>query len=115
MKTLILLLPILIFSFNGMAQTDREQEKRLGTEVTVQPKVKVFPNPATSVVNILGLSNTNRAEITVSDVYGNIVLQHRWAVRNHAVNIPISDLHPGIYIIAIRSEEQQVQTKFYKQ
>jgi len=84
-----------------------------GTETIL--KVKVFPNPATNVVNILGLQNSSRADISVSDTYGNAVLQHRWEIKNNALNIPIASLDPGIYIVTIRSEEQQVQTKFYKQ
>ena len=35
-------------------------------------KVKVFPNPATNVVNVLGLQNCNKAEFTISDLYGNV-------------------------------------------
>lgn len=78
-------------------------------------KVKVFPNPATNVVNILGLKNTSKADITVLDIYGNIVLAHQWPVRRNALNIPIAQLEPGAYIVRIQSDENQVQTKFYKQ
>lgn len=78
-------------------------------------KVKVFPNPATNVVNVLGLKNTSKADISVMDIYGNTVLAYQWAIRRNALNIPISTLEPGAYIIHIRSEEQQVRTKFYKQ
>ena len=78
-------------------------------------KVKVFPNPATNVVNVLGLLNTAKARISISDLHGNIFLEHYWEIRNHAVNIPISDLNPGIYMIGIQSKEQTVRTKFYKQ
>lgn len=96
------------FSFAANAQDDV-------IEITIAKKVKVFPNPATNVVNILGLKNSSRAEISISDTYGNTVLEHRWAIKNNALNIPITSLNSGIYIITIRSQEQQVQTKFYKQ
>ena len=84
-------------------------------EIIIAKKIKVFPNPATNVVNVLGLKNSLRAEIVISDSYGNTVLQHRWAIKNNALNIPIINLNSGIYIITVRSQEQQVQTKFYKQ
>ncbi|WP_291870151.1 T9SS type A sorting domain-containing protein [Maribacter sp.] len=80
----------------------------------VKTSVKVFPNPATNVVNVLGLQNSNTSSITILDTYGNIVLRHIWEIRNNAINIPISSLTPGIYIITIQSKEQQIQTKFYK-
>ena len=78
-------------------------------------KVKVFPNPATNVVNVLGLKNTSKADIKISDIYGNTHLAYQWAIQRNAVNIPISALDPGAYVIYIRSEEQQVRMKFYKQ
>jgi hypothetical protein len=83
-------------------------------EVVSKQKIKVFPNPATNVVNILGLKNSVRADITISDISGHTVLQHTWAIRNNALSIPIPNLNAGIYVIQIQSEEQQVQTKFYK-
>jgi len=106
----ILFLFFFAFTLSFTAQAQREEGKTV-----VAQKVKVFPNPATNVVNVLGLQNSERAEIVVSDAYGNIALQHRWGIKNNALNIPISGLDAGIYIITIRSKEQQVQTKFYKQ
>lgn len=76
--------------------------------------IKVFPNPATNVVNVLGLQNSNTSNITILDTYGNIVLRHTWEIKNNAINIPISSLTSGIYVITIHSKEQQVQTRFYK-
>lgn len=110
-KTIVLI--TLLFSFVGSAQSNADQPTLQETQIS--KKVKVFPNPATSVVNILGLQNSAKATIVISDVNGNVVLQHQWAIRRKALNIPISDLNPGIYVVSIRSEEQQVYTKFYKQ
>lgn len=76
--------------------------------------IKVFPNPALNVINVLGLQNSNKANIVLLDTYGNIVLKHSWEIKNNALNIPISSLTSGIYIITIHSKEQQIQTKFYK-
>jgi len=106
-RLLVLFVFALTLSFSANAQDEV-------VEITIAKKVKVFPNPATNVVNVLGLRNSNRAEISISDSYGNIVLEHHWAIKNNALNIPITSLISGIYMITIRSEEQQVQTKFYK-
>ncbi|MFT6797309.1 MAG: hypothetical protein ACJART_002460 [Maribacter sp.] len=78
-------------------------------------KVTIFPNPATSVINVLGVKDTEKAYIIISDIYGNTVLQHEWKIKNKAVNISIADLKKGIYLIAIQSREQRVHAKFYKQ
>mgnify|MGYP000073653908 CR=1 FL=1 len=113
MKKLLICTSIFILGF----QFAIGQSEDHGGKAPIQEtqKVKVFPNPATNVINILGLKNSDRAEIQISDAYGNAVLQHRWAIKNNALNIPITSLDSGIYIVTIRSEEQQVQTKFYKQ
>ncbi len=113
MKNLALILFVL-FCFTATAQTS-EIQKISSSETTVsKPKIKVFPNPATNVVNILGLKNSSRATIVISDISGNTVLQHQWAIRNNAVSIPVPNLRAGIYVARIESEEQQIQTKFYK-
>lgn len=113
MKKLLIITSIFILGFQCATAQSETQSKKTATTETL--KVKVFPNPATNVVNILGIKNSNRAEIQIIDAYGNAVLQHRWAIKNNALNIPVTSLDSGIYIVTIRSEEQQVQTKFYKQ
>jgi len=103
-----------VITFYVSAQDDRKhydaaQELKISTN-----KIKIFPNPASKVVNILGLQNSTRAKIVISDISGNTVLQHEWAIRNNAVSIPIPNLNAGIYVVRIESIEQKIQTKFYK-
>jgi hypothetical protein len=115
MKKLFLIFIIALFSsFKGHGQTMDYKEPN-STNLPSTQKIKVFPNPATNVVNILGLENSIKANIVISDIYGNMVLTHQWRIKNNALNIPISTLSSGIYIITIRSQEQSLQTKFYKQ
>jgi hypothetical protein len=78
-----------------------------------QTEIKVFPKPATNVVNLLGLENSSKADILISDISGNIIQKYRWEIRNHALNIPIALLKAGIERISISSKEQSLQTKFY--
>ncbi|WP_373518882.1 T9SS type A sorting domain-containing protein [Pricia sp.] len=116
MKKYFSLLLLLTITLIGNAQSDTsESEPTAKTQRAVEPKVKVFPNPATNVVNVLGLRNTEKADIIISDIYGNTVSSHQWAIRRNALNIPIATLRPGAYIIRVHSDEQQVRTKFYKQ
>lgn len=77
-------------------------------------KVRIFPNPATNVVNILGLENSLRAHITITDITGNVVQGHHWEIRNNSLSIPIPTLVPGIYMVTVQSGEQRFQSKFYK-
>jgi len=61
-----------------------------------------------------GLKNSIQANITISDISGNVLIHRQWAIRNNAVSIPIPNLEKGIYVVRIDSKEQQIQTKFYK-
>lgn len=115
MKTYITLSLFLCLAFTSYAQTVDKNNGNSATQVISETKVKVFPNPATSVVNVLGLKNTSKATISILDIYGNVVLAHQWEIRRNAVNIPIVTLDSGAYIITVSSNEQQVRIKFYKQ
>lgn len=113
MKKLSIIICLILCSFYVHSQTN-ETVNTYQKEVNVKQKIKVFPNPATNVVNVLGLLNSNRANITISDAYGNTVLQHNWAIKGKSLSIPVAKLNSGIHIITIMSEKQQIQTRFYK-
>ena len=114
MKHFGLILFFLLFWSHINAQSAQEQETPTQQQTVQTQKVKVFPNPVTNVVNVLGVLNSAQATILVIDINGGVVLQRKWAIRNNAINIPVPNLNTGIYVIRIESSEQQVQTKFYK-
>ncbi|WP_425235820.1 T9SS type A sorting domain-containing protein [Ulvibacterium sp.] len=109
MKKLLLILGLLFVTALGYSQ----EENRQGVEAASE--IKLFPNPANNVINVLGLENSARADILISDIYGNPVLQHQWKIKNNALSIPVAHLEKGVYMIVINSLEQKVRTKFYKQ
>lgn len=114
MKNWKLVFVSMLFSFLAAAQTSELKESSSQKETVSKLKIKVFPNPATNVVNILGLVNSNKADIIISDISGTEVLKRQWAIRNNAISIPIPNLTRGIYVVRIISNEQKTQTKFYK-
>lgn len=115
MKKLLFIISIFVLGLQCAIAQSSDPSETTTTDKTKTQKVKVFPNPATNVVNILGLQNSNRAAILITDAYGNAMLEYHWEIKNNALNIPVTSLNSGIYIVTIRSVEQQVQTKFYKQ
>ncbi|UWX55475.1 T9SS type A sorting domain-containing protein [Maribacter litopenaei] len=109
MKRIVVLLSFLFSAFLFSQQ---------GTATDVKSsseQIKVFPNPATNVINVLGLHNSKKATIVISDSYGNPLMNYQWEIRNNALNIPIANLEPGIYLLYIHSPEQKIQKKFVKQ
>jgi hypothetical protein len=108
-KTIFFLLFISTITV-GFSQTTWKEEN-----INKKNTIKVFPNPATNVINVLSLKNDRNAFISITDTYGNQVISHQWDIRNNALNIPITNLEKGIYLIRIQSEHQKVQAKFIKQ
>lgn len=78
-------------------------------------EIIIFPNPATTVVNVLGLRNSQKASILITDTYGNTLVDYQWEIKNKALNIPVANFEPGVYLLSIRSPEEKVQKKFVKQ
>ncbi len=114
MKKYALLIFLISCSFYVKAQDASSKETIVQEQQTDAKKIKVFPNPATNVVHLLGLVNSQKAFIRISDVYGNVVLQRQWAIRDASLSIPIPNLESGIYVVSVNSPEQKVQLKFYK-
>ena len=107
-KRLLSFLIILLSASALVAQNTNESAFEKKQELVV------FPNPAESTVHILGLENSSRSNIVIMDTYGTIVMQLKWAIKDNALSIPIPNLASGIYVVTINSQEQKVQTKFYK-
>tara|TARA_R110001606_G_scaffold388916_1_gene554577 strand:- start:3139 stop:3438 length:300 start_codon:yes stop_codon:yes gene_type:complete len=87
----------------------------LGANKLAAQDIKVFPNPATNVINVLGLKNDSNAAISIRDSYGTQIIYHQWDIKRNALNIPVFNLEKGLYMISIQSENQNVKAKFYKQ
>jgi len=115
MRALFLIVAFALAVCSAQAQSETTTVPVSEKLQVASPNVKIFPNPATNVVNVLGVLNSSKAAITISDMFGNVLLAYEWEIRNNALNIPIVNLKAGIYMISVRSEEQVVQTKFYKQ
>ncbi|MCB0545414.1 MAG: T9SS type A sorting domain-containing protein [Saprospiraceae bacterium] len=79
---------------------------------------KVFPNPATSVLNTaFSAESAGDVEIRVSDLSGKTLLRN----ENHAdtgenmAQMDISSLVPGMYIVELRASGSVVIGKFIKE
>lgn len=73
--------------------------------------INVYPNPATTVLNI---SNENNLEITamsVTDINGRVVRNQ----KGSDTQIDVQDLNAGVYFLTIESTEGMTTKKFVKQ
>lgn len=77
----------------------------------------VFPNPASDQVT-LGMESPLPADgaITITNLYGQVVFNEQFGagvvLDNHTINV--SELPTGLYLLTIRTGEQQITTKLVK-
>lgn len=74
-------------------------------EIAAQ-NVKVYPNPASSVINIEGIDNYNNLDVKIVNVQGQVVKE-----VSNALEINVSDVESGIYFIKIDCDGQQYLQK----
>lgn len=82
-------------------------------DVSFASKLKLYPNPATDVLNISNESNFSNANFTISDMTGRIVLK-KSAISGSSTNINIASLSNGTYLIKIENEGKSTTSKFIK-
>lgn len=81
------------------------------------PYIQIYPNPASSILNIECTLNISDAKLTISNILGNIVNSNNFSVLNpKLININVSDFPAGAYFITIENQYLGiVQKTFIKQ
>ena len=78
-------------------------------------EISVYPNPASSILNIQFSSPKNNEEIFITDVFGKEV--YHQTIPNNSSNqqINISQLSEGVYFYRLTDNKETVRGKFVKQ
>lgn len=96
-------------SFSGSTAGDITFTTSLESALSIEDNsiltMSVYPNPATSILNITSESNTN---VQVMNLNGSIVKN---VEVNGSARIDVSDLSSGTYILRAQSNEKVYQTK----
>jgi hypothetical protein len=78
--------------------------------------ISVYPNPATSQLNIMNPSNTSSLKVEMLDMNGRVVLVENKALNNATETTLVIDyLEKGIYTLRIYNNEGQKTFKIVKQ
>lgn len=72
----------------------------------------IYPNPADESLNLS--SNTEIYGYKISSVDGRIIDENRNPINSHFVEVPISYLKSGMYIIVIGTEKGQIKRNFIR-
>ena len=78
---------------------------------TVKDKVKLYPNPVTSELNI-DLGNIQFDEVTIFSSRGNII--EKIDVMTRKVNVDLSNLPSGMYFVTFVSDGLATTKRFIK-
>lgn len=75
--------------------------------------VTLFPNPAKDIVSIDGLVNSD-CTINIINTLGEIVLNSNLSKINDSLNIDITGINSGFYILEVYNEYKSYTLKFLK-
>src|SRR5690554_2771613 len=79
-------------------------------------EISVYPNPATSVLNIVNPSNTSALRIEMLDMNGRVVMVENSALNNATeATLTIDHLEKGIYTLRVYNNEGHKTFKIVKQ
>lgn len=67
----------------------------------------LYPNPASDLLNIKGLVKN----IEISDLSGKKIIQKTFSLSNNNEIIDISELQPGLYMVKLSNDNQQIVKK----
>lgn len=87
-------------------------DRPLATESFFTQNFKVYPNPATTVVNLSGKNNTTINQVQITDLNGRVIKSI--AVNEVTTQINIADLNSGVYFLKATSNNGVGVTKIVK-
>lgn len=73
--------------------------------------LSIYPNPATTMLNISNTNNVEIKNISVTDINGRVVKNETGSLTQ----INVSDLNAGVYFVTIEAAEGKTTKKFIKQ
>ena len=79
----------------------------------IQNEVTIYPNPASSILNIENKSNESVAAISIYNLNGAMVKEVKSSTSLQS--IAVADLQSGIYFVKIQMNSQVVNYKFIKE
>ncbi len=72
------------------------------------------PNPVTDMLRVEGLDIMTNAQVILSNLSGVTTLQERKQISNGTLEMNISNLSPGVYMLTIIDGDKEINLKFVK-
>ena len=84
-----------------------------GIEETSNGSISLYPNPTDDYMFVT-LDNENPESVTITDVFGRIMVQKPVSGVNNKFKLSVSDLPKGLYFITVKSNVQSHTLKFVR-
>lgn len=75
-------------------------------------KLEVYPNPAEDYVNVIIHEDFEKADMQMYDMAGTRVMEQ--SIRQKTTPISLQGLSPGVYVVKIITEKEELNTKLLK-
>lgn len=85
--------------------------QNLANETFDKASISIYPNPATSILNISLANNSEISKVTVTDLSGKKILEQNGNLKT----INIENLAKGMYVLEVFSEQNKMVSKFLKE
>ncbi|HKR03861.1 MAG TPA: T9SS type A sorting domain-containing protein [Bacteroidia bacterium] len=82
-------------------------------EITIAESFIIYPNPAQSKINIKLKVPSEKFEIKLFDVTGQIILEKSMKNISNSINIALPELSNGIYFLNLRNEKYNMSEKVF--
>jgi hypothetical protein len=96
---------------NILAIDDIQITSVLSSDSFESNEFTIYPNPATTILNISNTNNVEIKNISVTDINGRVVKNQSDSLSQ----INVSDLNAGVYFVTIEAAEGKTTKKFIKQ
>ncbi len=80
---------------------------------TLNDEILLYPNPAIENITLDG-QNTSISKITVFDAFGKMIEETQFSANNKSVNMNVSHLKSGMYIIQLTTQKGLITKKMIK-
>ena len=91
---------------------DQECQGLYFEEIFVSEEVKVYPNPTNGPLQLYISGMDNQVTVDVTSINGTVVMSSIQSVpMNRVIELNLSDLNPGMYIVSVKGATVQVHQK----
>lgn len=89
-----------------------QQENKQKNDVANEERIEIFPNPANDILNVVVETNSeNDISISIYNLEGQLEIEEIYNNKKEIIQIDLSDLPMGMYIVKIRTDNVVVNKK----